>query len=132
MRRCSTASAPTRTLEARLARLTEEAAAERARLVVETERLAELLSRARAERAAAADSLADLTARYARLGESSVVVSVTALQAVQAQFDSLADEFARHGDVVSLAMSDAGRCTVERLLSAARPDPVDQDLPLLA
>jgi Skp family chaperone for outer membrane proteins len=110
------------TLEARLVRHTEEGSAERARLVAETERLASLLQRAQTERAAAAESLADLTARFASLGESSVIVSVAALQAVRAQFDSLADEFARHGDIVALAMSDAGRCTVDRLLSDARPE----------
>jgi hypothetical protein len=112
------------TLEARLARVTEEAGAERTRLVAETERLSGDLARALAERAAAVESLADLTARYATLGETSVIVSVAALEAVQAQFDSLADEFARHGDVVALAMSDAGRCSVERLLSDGRPEPV--------
>jgi Skp family chaperone for outer membrane proteins len=110
------------TLEARLARQSEEAAAERARLVAETEQLSTQLSRAQTERAAAAESLADLTARFSSLGESSVIVSVAALQAVRAQFDSLADEFARHGDVVALAMSDAGRCTVDQLLSEGRSE----------
>jgi seryl-tRNA synthetase len=110
------------TQEARVARQSEEAAAERARLVAETERLSDALERVQAERTAATDSLADLTTRFASLGESSVFVSVAALQAVRAQFDSLADEFARHGDVVALAMSDAGRCTVDQLLSDARPE----------
>jgi len=118
------------TLEARVARLTEEAAAERARLGAETARLGQLLAQAQADRAAAADSLADLTARFSSLGETSVIVSVAALQAVQAQFGSLADEFVRHGDVVALAMSDAGRCTVERLITAARPEPSSEQLPL--
>lgn len=116
-------------LEARVARLAEEAAAERTRLVAETERLTTLLSQARTERAAAADSLADLTARFESLGESAVIVSVAALQAVQAQFASLGTEFARHGDIVALAMSDAGRCTVERLIGAAWPEVVDPTRP---
>lgn len=112
------------TLEARVARLTDEGAAERARLTGEAERLGEQLARAQAERTAAADSLADLTARYATLGETSVIVSVAALQAVRAQFDSLADEFARHGDVIALAMSDAGRCTVDEMIDANRTEPL--------
>jgi hypothetical protein len=123
--------AETASLEARLVRLSDETAAERARLVAETERLSTLLEQALSERAAATESLADLTTRFASLGESSVIVSVAALQAMRAQFDSLAEEFAKHGDVVALAMSDAGRCTVERLLSDARPEPEAASTPTI-
>lgn len=119
-------------LEARLARLTEDTAAEQGRLVAETERLAGLLAQAQAERADALDGLADLTARFSGLGETSVIVSVAALQAVQAQFDSLAAEFVHHGDIVALAMSDAGRCTVERLITSARGAPEGPALPATA
>lgn len=119
--------AETATMNARLTRLSEEGSAERERLLAEIERLSTALDRARAERATATESLTDLTARFTSMTESSVIVSVAALQAVRAQFDSLAEEFARHGDVVALAMSDAGRCTVDRMLSDGQTeaDPVD-------
>ena len=107
-------------VEAKFARLADEAAAERAQLATEAARLAELLERARAERAAATASLAEFTARFSSLGETSIIVPVAALEAMQAQFASLGDEFARHGDVVALAMSDAGRCAVDEILAGGR------------
>jgi hypothetical protein len=117
------------TQEAKFARLSEDAAADRVQLAAEALRLTELVERARAERAIAAENLADVTTRFASLGETCVIVQVAALEAMRAQFDSLADEFVRHGDVVALAMSDAGRCAVDQLLADGQPDRIEKALP---
>jgi len=108
-------------LTAQLADSVWRAEAERSQFAVEALRLQDLADEAEAHRAEVEAELAELRAAFDALGDSMVMVPVETLRLAHAQFDHLADSFARNGDIISQTICDIGTCTIEQALSRGRP-----------
>ncbi|MFC0240211.1 hypothetical protein [Rhodopseudomonas telluris] len=98
-------------LQDRLASAETEFAAERARLL-------ERIMRAEGRVAEADGELRRLRGQLAPLGRSHAVVAVETLRLLRGQFDALAQELQRGGDLVSGAMCQVGICAIDQTLAA--------------
>lgn len=98
-------------LQDRLASAETEFAAERARLL-------ERIARAERRVAEADGELRRLRGQLAPLGRSHAVVAVETLRLLRGQFDALAQDLQRGGDLVSGAMCQVGICAIDQTLAA--------------
>lgn len=98
-------------LQDRLASAETEFAAER-------ERLLERIVRAEGRVAEADRELRRLRGQLAPLGRSHAVVAVETLRLLRGQFDALAQDLQRGGDLVSGAMCQVGICAIDQTLAA--------------
>ena len=108
-------------LTAQLADSVWRAEAERTQFAVEALRLQDLADEAGAHRAEVQAELAELRATFDALGDSMVMVPVETLRVAHAQFDHLAESFARDGDIISQTICDIGTCTIAQALSRGQP-----------
>jgi hypothetical protein len=114
-------------LQATLDRKAQDGVRERGEFGREIERLKAAIEQAELERIIIADDLETTRTRLAGLAEASVIAPAATLHALRAQFDSLAGEFVKRGDLISQVMSDIGRCTIDQVLAqATRPVPAGE------
>jgi len=79
-------------------------------------------SEAAALRAQLADAeLDELRTPFAELSDTVVAVPTEQLRLARAQFDFLADGFAKNGDVISQTICEIGRCAIEQALAGNKP-----------
>ena len=97
------------------------AEAERSQFAMETLRLQALVDEAEARRADVQAEFTKLRATFDALGDSMVMVPVETLRLAHAQFDHLANSFARDGDIISQTICDIGTCTIAQALSRGQP-----------
>ena len=108
-------------LTAQLADSVWRAEAERTQFAVEALRLQDVADEAEAHRAEVQAELAELRATFDALGDSMVMVPVETLRVAHAQFDHLAESFARDGDIILQTICDIGTCTIAQALSRGQP-----------
>ena len=108
-------------LTAQLADSVWRAEAERTQFAVEALRLQDVADEAEAHRAEVQAELAELRATFDALGDSMVMVPVETLRVAHAQFDHLAESFARGGDIISQTICEIGTCTIAQALSRGQP-----------
>ena len=65
--------------------------------------------------------LEELRTPFAELSHTVVAVPVEQLRLARAQFDFLADGFAKNGDVISQTICEIGRCAIEQALAGNAP-----------
>ena len=76
--------------------------------------------------AAVTTELNELRASVEAFDDSVTVVPVQSLRLARAQFDFLADGFAKSGDVISLTICEIGGCAIDDALSGKRPMVADR------
>jgi len=108
-------------LRTQLADSAWRAETERSQFAAEARRLRALADAAEARLADVQAEFAELRATFDALGNTVVVVPVEILRLAHAQFDHLADSFARNGDIISQTICDIGTCTIEQALSRGKP-----------
>jgi len=108
-------------LKAQLAEAARQAEIDRASFDEEEHRLSTKAEDAEARLAKANAELDELRTPFAELSDTVVAVPTEQLRLARAQFDFLADGFARHGDVISQTICEIGRCAIEQALGGSEP-----------
>jgi chromosome segregation ATPase len=108
-------------LKAQLAEAARQAEIDRAFFAEEEHRLSTKAEDAEARLAKVNAELDDLRTPFAELSDTVVAVPTEQLRLARAQFDFLADGFARNGDVISQAICEIGRCAIEHALAGSEP-----------
>lgn len=109
-------------LSTQLEQQAQEALIERSRFTEESEHLSGCVEQAEAQLAAANADIDELRSKLAHADDTLATVPIASLRAIRTQFESLADEFAKRGDVVSQVMSDIGRCAIDQAIRDATPE----------
>jgi len=105
-----------RQAEADRAEATRRAEIDRAAFVEETLRLSAMVEDAESRFAKTSAELDELRTPFAELSDAVVAVPTEQLRLARAQFDFLADGFAKNGDVISQTICEIGRCAIEQAL----------------
>jgi len=108
-------------LKAQLAEAARQAEIDRASFAEEEHRLSAKAEDAEARLAKVNAELDELRTPFAELSDTVVAVPTEQLRLVRAQFDFLADGFARNGDVISQTICEIGRCAIEQALAGSEP-----------
>ena len=108
-------------LKAQLAEAARQAEIDRASFAEEEHRLSAKAEDAEARLAKVNAELDELRTPFAELSDTVVAVPTEQLRLVRAQFDFLADGFARNGDVISQTICEIGRCAIEHALAGSEP-----------
>jgi chromosome segregation ATPase len=108
-------------LKAQLAEAARQAEIDRASSAEEEHRLSTKAEDAEARLAKVNAELDELRTPFAELSDTVVAVPTEQLRLVRAQFDFLADGFARNGDVISQTICEIGRCAIEQALAGSEP-----------
>ena len=108
-------------LKAQFAEATRQAEIDRACFTEEEHRLSTKAEDAEARLAKVNAELDELRTPFAELSDTVVAVPTEQLRLARAQFDFLADGFARHGDVISQTICEIGRCAIEQALGGSEP-----------
>lgn len=105
-------------LKAQLAEAARQAEIDRAFFAEEEHRLSKAED-AEARLAKVNAELDELRTPFAELSDTVVAVPTEQLRLARAQFDFLADGFARNGDVISQTICEIGRCAIEHALTGS-------------
>jgi chromosome segregation ATPase len=108
-------------LKAQLAEAARQAEIDRAFFAEEEHRLSTKAEDAEARLAKVSAELDELRTPFAELSDTVVAVPTEQLRLARAQFDFLADGFARNGDVISQTICEIGRCAIEHALTGSEP-----------
>ena len=108
-------------LKAQLAEAARQAEIDRASFAEEEHRLSAKAEDAEARLAKVNAELDELRTPFAELSDTVVAVPTEQLRLARAQFDFLADGFARNGDVISQTICEIGRCAIEQALGGSEP-----------
>jgi chromosome segregation ATPase len=108
-------------LKAQLAEAARQAEIDRASFAEEEHRLSAKAEDAEARLAKVNAELDELRTPFAELSDTVVAVPTEQLRLARAQFDFLADGFARNGDVISQTICEIGRCAIEHALAGSEP-----------
>ena len=108
-------------LRARLAEAARQAEIDRASFAEEAHRLSARAEDAESRLAKVNAELDELRTPFAELSDTVVVVPTEQLRLARAQFDFLADGFAKDGDVISQTICEIGRCAIEQALAGNKP-----------
>ena len=108
-------------LKAQLAEAARQAEIDRASFAEEEHRLSTKAEDAEARLAKVNAELDELRTPFAELSDTVVAVPTEQLRLARAQFDFLADGFARNGDVISQTICEIGRCAIEHALAGSEP-----------
>ena len=100
---------------------TRRAEIDRAAFAEKTLRLSAMVEDAETRFAKAGAELDELRTPFAELSHTVVAVPVEQLRLARAQFDFLADGFAKNGDVISQTICEIGRCAIEQALAGTEP-----------
>ena len=111
----------TTSLKAQLAEVARQAEIDRASFAEEEHRLSTKAEDAEARLAKVNVELDELRTPFAELSDTVVAVPTEQLRLVRAQFDFLADGFAKNGDVISQTICEIGRCAIEHALTGSEP-----------
>lgn len=106
-------------LKAQLAEAARQAEIDRAFFAEEEHRLSTKAEDAEARLAKVNAELDELRTPFAELSDTVVAVPTEQLRLARAQFDFLADGFARNGDVISQTICEIGRCAIEHALTGS-------------
>jgi chromosome segregation ATPase len=106
-------------LKAQLAEAARQAEIDRASFAEEEHRLSTKAEDAEARLAKVNAELDELRTPFAELSDTVVAVPTEQLRLARAQFDFLADGFARNGDVISQTICEIGRCAIEQALAGS-------------
>jgi len=109
-------------LRQQLVDLAREANEDRTRLTAEGDRLYALAEDAEARLARALAELGELRAVLRARSASVVTVPVHTLRLAQAQFNHLAQGFARSGDLISQTICEIGGCAIGQALAGAETE----------
>jgi hypothetical protein len=113
--------AETEALRKQLADIARLALQERGRFEEESRRLRARAADAEARLAETTAELDELRASVDAFSESVIAVPIEALRLARAQFDFLAEGFARNGDVISRTICEIGGCTIDQALTSEPP-----------
>ena len=108
-------------LRARLAEAARQAEIDRASFAEEAHRLSARAEDAESRLAKVNAELDELRTPFAELSDTVVAVPTEQLRLARAQFDFLADGFAKDGDVISQTICEIGRCAIEQALDGNKP-----------
>jgi chromosome segregation ATPase len=108
-------------LKAQLAEAVRQAEVDRASFAEEEHRLSTKAEDAEARLAKVNAELDELRTPFAELSDTVVAVPTEQLRLARAQFDFLADGFAKNGDVISQTICEIGRCAIEHALTGSEP-----------
>ena len=108
-------------LKAQLAEAARQAEIDRASFAEEEHRLSTKAEDAEARLAKVNAELDELRTPFAELSDTVIAVPTEVLRLARAQFDFLADGFARNGDVISQTICEIGRCAIEQALAGSEP-----------
>lgn len=108
-------------LRAQLAETVRHAESDRASFAEKTLRLSAMTEDAEDRFAKANAELEELRTPFAELSHTVVAVPINQLRLARAQFDFLADGFAKNGDVISQTICEIGRCAIEQTLVGTAP-----------
>lgn len=97
------------------------AEADRAAFAEKTLRLSAMVEDAESRFAKLNAELDELRTPFAELSDTVVAVPVEQLRLARAQFDFLADGFAKNGDVISQTICEIGGCAIEQAMAGAEP-----------
>jgi chromosome segregation ATPase len=111
----------TRQAEADRAEATRRAEIDRAAFAENALRLSAMVEDAEARFAKTSAELDELRTPFAELSDAVVAVPTEQLRLARAQFDFLADGFAKNGDVISQTICEIGRCAIEQALAGTAP-----------
>ena len=110
-------------LRAQLADAVRQAEIDRASLTEQAHRLSARAEDAESRLAKVNAELDELRTPFAELSDTVVAVPTEQLRLARAQFDFLADGFAKNGDVISQTICEIGRCAIEQALPGNKPGP---------
>ena len=108
-------------LKAQLTDATRQADIDRASFTEEAHRLSAIAEDAESRLAKVNAELDELRTPFAELSDTVVAVPTEQLRLARAQFDFLADGFAKNGDVISQTICEIGRCAIEQALAGNKP-----------
>ena len=108
-------------LRAQLADAVRQAEIDRASLTEQAHRLSARAEDAESRLAKVNAELDELRTPFAELSDTVVAVPTEQLRLARAQFDFLADGFAKNGDVISQTICEIGRCAIEQALAGNKP-----------
>ena len=74
-----------------------------------------------ASRTAGSSTTRALTGSMTAIDQSIAVVPVNSLELARTQFTFLAEDFARHGDVISQTICEIGACAIDKALTGSLP-----------
>ncbi len=83
---------------------------------------ADMISALKAQLAKLTAEVEELRNPPQAIDETIAIVPVEALRVARAQFDYLADGFAKAGDVISQTICEIGACAIDKALGAGMPD----------
>jgi chromosome segregation ATPase len=106
-------------LRAQLSDAARQAEIDRASFTEEAHRLSARAEDAESRLAKVNAELDELRTPFAELSDTVVAVPTEQLRLARAQFDFLADGFAKNGDVISQTICEIGRCAIEQALAGA-------------
>jgi chromosome segregation ATPase len=101
--------------------VTRRAEIDRAAFAEKTLRLSAMVEDAETRFAKASAELDELRTPFAELSHTVVAVPIEQLRLARAQFDFLADGFAKNGDVISQTICEIGGCAIEQAMAGAEP-----------
>jgi len=104
-----------------LALAARQADIDRASFTEEAHRLSAIAEDAESRLAKVNAELDELRSPFAELSDTVVAVPTEQLRLARAQFDFLADGFAKNGDVISQTICEIGRCAIEQALAGNKP-----------
>jgi chromosome segregation ATPase len=108
-------------LKSQVAEVAPQAEIDRASFAEETHRLSTMAEDAQARLAKVNAELDELRTPFAELSDTVVAVPTEQLRLARAQFDFLADGFAKNGDVISQTICEIGRCAIEQATAGSEP-----------
>jgi len=108
-------------LKAQLTDAARQAEIDRASFTEEAHRLSARAEDAESRLAKVNAELDELRTPFAELSDTVVAVPTEQLRLARAQFDFLADGFAKNGDVISQTICEIGRCAIEQALAGTKP-----------
>ncbi len=108
-------------LKAQLTAAARQAEIDRASFTEEAHRLSARAEDAESRLAKVNAELDELRTPFAELSDTVVAVPTEQLRLARAQFDFLADGFAKNGDVISQTICEIGRCAIEQALAGTKP-----------
>jgi chromosome segregation ATPase len=110
-----------RQAEAEREEATRRAEIDRAAFAEKTLHLSAMMEDAESRFAKLNAELDELRTPFAELSHTVVAVPIEQLRLARAQFDFLADGFAKNGDVISQTICEIGRCAIEQALADTPP-----------
>ena len=108
-------------LKAQLTDAARQAEIDRASFSEEAHRLSARAEDAESRLAKVNAELDELRTPFAELSDTVVAVPTEQLRLARAQFDFLADGFAKNGDVISQTICEIGSCAIEQVMAGAEP-----------